>query len=54
MDEVECILCNLIYKGAVKGYIAHRTKKLVMGTTDPFPIAKLVTPATELQKPIRK
>lgn len=36
MDELECILSNLIWKGAVKGYIAHG-KALVLSKDDPFP-----------------
>lgn len=36
-DELECILANLIWKGAIKGYIAHE-KALVLSKENPFPI----------------
>ncbi|CAM9299062.1 unnamed protein product, partial [Heterosigma akashiwo] len=26
MDEIECVLANLIYKGFLKGYISHTSK----------------------------
>lgn len=35
-DEMECILCNLIYKKYMKGYVAHG-KALVLAKTDCFP-----------------
>lgn len=34
--ELECIIANLIWKGAMKGYIAHE-KALVLSKNDPFP-----------------
>ena len=37
MDEVECVLANLIYRKLVKGYISHKTKIVVVSRTDPFP-----------------
>lgn len=36
-DEVECIIANLIYKGYIKGYIAHTAKYLVVSRNTPFP-----------------
>ncbi len=29
MDEVECILVNLVFKNYIKGYVSHKQKKLV-------------------------
>lgn len=37
LDEIECILCNLIAQGRVKGYISHEKKFLIVSKTDPFP-----------------
>ncbi|EGB12931.1 hypothetical protein AURANDRAFT_5643, partial [Aureococcus anophagefferens] len=37
MDEVECILANLIFKGLIKGYISHQKQTLVLSKKDPFP-----------------
>lgn len=36
MDELECILANLIFQGNIKGYIAHR-RCVVLSKADPFP-----------------
>ncbi|CAM9144317.1 unnamed protein product, partial [Chrysoparadoxa australica] len=41
LDEIECILANLIYKGIVKGYISHKLRKLVLSAQDPFPFDQL-------------
>lgn len=35
-DELECILANLIYKGFIKGYLAHGNS-LVVSKTSAFP-----------------
>jgi hypothetical protein len=37
LDEVECIIANLIVKGYIKGYIAHGQKVVVLSKTNPFP-----------------
>eukprot|EP01039_Chlorochromonas_danica_P002298 gene2298-2517_t len=37
LDEIECLLCNLIAQGRVKGYISHEKKFLIVSKTDPFP-----------------
>ncbi|KAI9906576.1 hypothetical protein PsorP6_003822 [Peronosclerospora sorghi] len=37
MDEIECILTNLIFKGYIKGYMSHTKKILVVSKTQPFP-----------------
>jgi len=39
MDELECILSNLIYEGAIKGYIAHK-RCVVVSKQNPFPKMK--------------
>ena len=40
INEMECILANLIYRGFIKGYISHSHKKLVVSKTNPFPPVK--------------
>jgi nuclear mRNA export protein PCID2/THP1 len=42
IDEVECILANLIFRGIIRGYIAHTKKMLVLSKSNPFPIESLV------------
>lgn len=42
MDEVECIVANLIFSGKVKGYISHQKSMLVLSKQDPFPIQAIV------------
>mmetsp|Transcript_9535 Transcript_9535/g.15869 ORF Transcript_9535/g.15869 Transcript_9535/m.15869 type:complete len:131 (+) Transcript_9535:1-393(+) len=37
LDEVECILSNLIYQGKIKGYISHEKRTLIISKADPFP-----------------
>ncbi|XP_042369350.1 PCI domain-containing protein 2 [Plectropomus leopardus] len=37
IDEVQCILANLIYVGHIKGYISHQHQKLVVSKQNPFP-----------------
>ncbi|URE16342.1 PAM [Musa troglodytarum] len=37
IDEVECIVAILIYKNLIKGYIAHKSKVVVLSKQDPFP-----------------
>ncbi|KAF1318918.1 Pci domain-containing protein 2, partial [Globisporangium splendens] len=37
MDEIECILANLIFKGYIKGYMSHQKKILVVSKAQPFP-----------------
>jgi len=36
LDELECVLANLIYEGAIKGYIAHK-RCVVVSKQNPFP-----------------
>lgn len=42
LDEVECVLANLIFRGAIKGYISHSKRILVLSKKDPFPKAAVV------------
>ncbi|KAI8471608.1 MAG: hypothetical protein J3K34DRAFT_416655 [Monoraphidium minutum] len=37
LDELECIAANLVVREAVKGYIAHKQKVLVLSKDAPFP-----------------
>lgn len=37
LDEIHCIVANLIYDGKVKGYISHQHNKLVVSKQNPFP-----------------
>lgn len=51
IDEVECIIANLIYGGKVKGYISHAKSILVLSKLDPFPFSAIVNPANSEAKP---
>ena len=42
LDEVECILGNLIFRGYVRGYISHSKRVLVLSKKEPFPIAAVI------------
>lgn len=42
LEEVECIVANLIYQGHVKGYIHHNKKILVVSKSNAFPISSIV------------
>ena len=37
IDEIECLLANSIYKGNIRGYIAHYKRILVLSKDNPFP-----------------
>ena len=37
LDEVECIVANLIFGNFVRGYISHQHQTLVLSKLDPFP-----------------
>lgn len=44
LDEVECILANLIYRGLIKGYLSHAHRKIVLMKGSPdqqFPLPQL-------------
>ncbi|WZZ85794.1 hypothetical protein YC2023_114373 [Brassica napus] len=36
-ENVECIMTILIYKNLVKGYLAHKSKMVVLSKQYPFP-----------------
>ena len=42
IDEIECVLANLIYRGYIRGYIAHNKRYLVLSKRDPFPVAAVI------------
>lgn len=42
LDEVECILANLIFRGYVRGYISHAKRVLVLSKRDPFPVSAVI------------
>mmetsp|Transcript_18616 Transcript_18616/g.23973 ORF Transcript_18616/g.23973 Transcript_18616/m.23973 type:complete len:408 (+) Transcript_18616:114-1337(+) len=42
LDEIECILANLIFRGYVRGYIAHTKRVLVLSKREPFPVAAVI------------
>jgi len=42
LDEVECIVANLIHKKYIKGFISHSKRLLVMSRKDAFPLLKNV------------
>ena len=42
LDEVECILANLIFRGYVRGYLSHAKRVLVLSKRDPFPTASVI------------
>lgn len=37
MDELECILANLIFQQRIRGSIHHPSRTLVLSKNDPFP-----------------
>jgi hypothetical protein len=37
LDEIECLLANLIVQRTLKGYIAHEKRVLVLSKTNAFP-----------------
>lgn len=42
LDEIECVLSNLIYQNKIKGYISHEKRYLIISKTDPFPISAII------------
>lgn len=42
LDEVECILANLIYRGYIRGYLSHSKRVLVLSKRDPFPVSTVI------------
>eukprot|EP01033_Poteriospumella_lacustris_P003612 gene3612-2604_t len=43
LEEVECVVANLIYQGHIKGYISHKLKILVVSKDNAFPLSSIVT-----------
>lgn len=41
LNEIECILSNLIYANRIKGYILHDKGLLVLSNKDPFPTKEI-------------
>lgn len=37
LDEVQCILANLIFEQKIKGYLSHEHQTLVVSKDTPFP-----------------
>jgi nuclear mRNA export protein PCID2/THP1 len=37
MDEVECVVANLIYRKYIRGYLSHQHKVAVVAKASPFP-----------------
>lgn len=37
MDEVECVIANLIYRKYIRGYLSHQHKVAVVAKASPFP-----------------
>eukprot|EP00536_Pseudo-nitzschia_multiseries_P017780 jgi/Psemu1/226451/e_gw1.1809.9.1 len=42
LDEMECILANLIFKRYIKGYLSHAKRTLVLSKRDPFPTSAVI------------
>jgi hypothetical protein len=42
LDEIECILANLIFSGKIKGYLSHQKRYLIVSKGDPFPSAAII------------
>ncbi|KAH9943186.1 COP9 signalosome complex subunit 12 [Epithele typhae] len=50
MEEAECMVANMIYKGFMRGYISHEKQMVVLAKTGPFPrLADRPTPFALLQ-----
>ena len=37
MEEAECLVANMIYKGYMKGYISHEKQTVVLSGVNAFP-----------------
>lgn len=37
MEEVECFVANMIYKGLIRGYISHEKQIVVLAANGAFP-----------------
>ena len=41
LDEVECIIANLIFQRKIKGYISHEKRTLIISKDVPFPLSSV-------------
>jgi hypothetical protein len=37
VEEAECYVANMIYKGFIRGYISHEKQMVVLAQTNSFP-----------------
>lgn len=37
VEEAECLVANMIYKGFMRGYISHEKQTVVLANTNAFP-----------------
>jgi len=37
VEEAECYVANMIYRGFMKGYISHEKQMVVLSNVNPFP-----------------
>ena len=42
LDEIECLLSNLIFQNRMKGYISHEKRFLILSKVDPFPSSAVI------------
>lgn len=42
LDEIECIVANLIFQGHVKGYLSHQRRHLILSKVNPFPTSTII------------
>lgn len=40
VEEAECLVANMIYKGYVRGYISHEKQMVVLANKNAFPRLK--------------
>ena len=43
IDEMECLLANLIDKGYMKGYLSQERQFVVLSKVDPFPALNTIS-----------
>lgn len=37
VEEAECLVANMVYKGFMRGYISHEKQMVVLANTNAFP-----------------
>ena len=37
VEEAECLVANMIYRGFIRGYIAHQQQMVVIAANNAFP-----------------